>query len=167
MLPGGYNFSNVLKVTTSTAMTFTTGFGSGTYSRNNYDYYSALSKYPLMSISNETITGAGSTTETVVTINNNYKALSITENSANVLNNVSVYPNPAKDNINLNFVNENSENVSYQIVNVIGQNVRQQTIPTTKGETTYNVNLTGIDSGVYFIKLTVGNKTSVNKITVQ
>jgi len=168
MLPGGYNFSNVLKVTTSTAMSFTTGFGTGTYSQNKYDYYSVLSKYPLFSITNETITsGLGTTTETVTLINNNYKTVGITESANTSLSNVSVYPNPAKDNINLNFTNENAENVSYQVINVIGQNVRQQTIPSVKGETTYNVNLSGIESGIYFIKLTVGSKTAVNKITIQ
>ncbi len=168
MLPGGYNFNTVLKVTTNTALSFTTGLGNGTYAQNKYDYYSGLSKYPLLTISNETIVSlAGTTTETVVTLNNNYKTVSITENTQNVLNNVSVYPNPAKDNVSLNFVNENSENASYQIINVIGQSVRTQNIPAAKGETTYNVNLSGIESGIYFIKLTVGNKTAVNKITVQ
>ncbi|HWY09736.1 MAG TPA: T9SS type A sorting domain-containing protein [Bacteroidia bacterium] len=167
MLPGGYNFNAVLKVTTNTALSFTTGLGNGTYTQNKYDYYSSLSKYPLLTIKNETISSlAGTTTETVVTVNNNYKALGITESNIS-LTNVSVYPNPAKDNINLNFTNENAENASYQIINVIGQNVRLQNIPSTKGETTYNVNLNGIESGIYFIKLTVGNKSSVNKITVQ
>jgi len=168
MLPGGYNFSNVLKVTTNTALSFTTGLGNGTYNQNKYDYYSSLSKYPLLTISNETISSlAGTTTETVVTINNNFKTVGITEASSEVLSNVAVYPNPAKDNINLSFVNENAENASYQMVNVIGQTIRTQNIPSVKGETLYNVNLNGIESGIYFIKLSVGNKTSVTKITVQ
>lgn len=168
MLPGGYNFNNVLKVTTATTMTFTTPFGNGNYYKDNFDYYSPLSKYPLFSISNETITSAlGTTTETVTLINNNYKTVGINEAANQTLSNVSVYPNPAKDNITINFVNENAENASYEMLNALGQTVRTQNIPVVKGETLYNVNLTGIDNGVYFVKLNVGNKTSISKITVQ
>lgn len=168
MLPGGYNFNNILKVTTATTMSFTTPFGPGTYIKNNYDYYSALSKYPLFSISNETITsGLGTTTETVTLINNNYKTVGISESANQTLSNVNIYPNPAKDNVNINFTNENAEAVSYEIVNVIGQTVRTQNIPATKGETLYNVSLTGIESGIYFIKLNVGSRSSITKITVQ
>jgi hypothetical protein len=169
MLPGGYNFSNILKVTTSQAITFTLSFGSGTYTQNKYDYYSALSKFPLFSISNATLftSLAGTTTETVTLINNNYNTVGITEAANQTLSNVTVYPNPAKDNINLNFTNVNADNASYEMVNVLGQTVRTQAIPVVKGETLYNVSLTGIESGVYFIKLNVGAKTSVTKITVQ
>ena len=168
MLPGGYNFSNVIKIATTAALSFTTPFGPGTYSKNNYDYYSPLSKYPLFSISNETITSAlGSTTETVTLINNNYKTVGISESANQTLSNVSVYPNPAKDNININFNNENAENASYEIVNVLGQTVRTQNIPVVKGETLYNLSLNGFESGVYFVKLSVGNKSSITKITVQ
>ncbi len=168
MLPGGYNFPNVLKVTTVKLINFTVSIASGTYSQTINDYYSPSSKYPLLTITNEYINTAlaGTTTETVVLINNNY-TLGLKESANTSLANVSVYPNPAKDNINLNFVNENAENVSYQIINVIGQTVREQNIPSAKGETLYNVSLSGIESGIYFIKLSVGNKTAVNKITVQ
>lgn len=168
MLPGGYNFPNVLKVTISKMMTFTVTFGSGTYSQTVNEYYSPLSKYPLLSISNEYINSPlGTTTETVVSINNNFSTVGVKEAASGSLSNVVVYPNPAKDNINISFTNENAENVSYQIVNVIGQTIRTQNIPATKGETLYNVNLNGIESGIYFIKLSVGNKSSVTKITVQ
>ncbi len=167
MLPGGYNFNNVLKVVTSATLAFTTPFGpGGTYNQNKYDYYAPTSKYPLLSISNETITGAGTTTETVVTINSNY-TLGMKESASEKLSNVIAYPNPAKDNINLNFNNENAENASYEMVNVLGQTIRTQNIPTVKGETLYNINLNGMESGIYFVKLSVGNKTSVTKITVQ
>jgi len=168
MLPGGYTFNNVFKVTSITTMSFTTPFGPGTYNKNNYDYYSPLSKYPLFSISNETITSAlGTTTETLTLINNNYKTVGITEAGNQTLSNVSVYPNPAKDNININFNNENAENASYEIVNVLGQTVRTQNIPVVKGETLYIVSLAGFESGIYFVKLNVGIKSSITKITVQ
>lgn len=167
MLPGGYNFSNVLKVTTSKAMTFTVTFGSGTYTQTITDFYAPSSKYPLLSISNEYINSPlGTTTETVVLINSAY-ALGVKEVASESLTNVVVYPNPAKDNINLSFVNENVDNASYQLVNVLGQTIRTQNIPAVKGETLYNINLNGIENGIYFIKLSVGNKTSVTKITVQ
>ncbi len=168
MLPGGYTYNSILKVTTSAALSFTTPFGPGTYSQNKYDYYSSMQKYPILSITNETITSAlGATTETVVLINNNYKVVGITEAANQSLTDVTVYPNPAKDNINLNFTNENADPASYDLVNVLGQTVRTQAIPVVKGETLYNVNLAGIENGVYFIKLHVGAKTSVTKITVQ
>ena len=167
MLPGGYNFNNALKVVSALVTNFTVTIGSGAYSMVKYDYYVPSQKFPMASIITETIVSvAGTTTETVVVVNTNY-TLGLKENASENLKNVVVYPNPAKDNINLNFTNENAEEVSYQIINVIGQAVREQNIPAVKGETLYNVSLSGIESGIYFIKLNVGNKTSVNKITVQ
>lgn len=167
MLPGGYNFNNALKVVSSLVTNFTVTIGSGSYAMVKYDYYVPSQKFPMATIVTETIVSvAGTTTETVVVLNTNYTT-GVKESANNTLSNVVVYPNPAKDNINLNFVNENAENVSYQIINVIGQTVREQNIPSAKGETLYNVNLNGMESGIYFIKLTVGNKTAVNKITVQ
>jgi hypothetical protein len=168
MLPGGYNFNNILKVTTSQAMLANLPIGTATLTQNKYDYYSSLSRYPLFSITTSTLgTTFGVTTETMVTINNNYKTVGINESTTNVLSNVSVYPNPAKDHTNISFTNENAENASYQLVNVLGQSIRQQAIPSVKGETLFIVDLNGIESGIYFVKLTVGNKTSVTKITVQ
>lgn len=167
MLPGGNNFPNTLKVTTIKAMTFTISFGSGTYTQTVTDFYIPSQKYPILTISNEYINSlAGPTTETVVLINSNY-VLGMKESASEHLNNVIVYPNPAKDNINLNFTNENADNASYELVNVLGQTVRSQNIPVVKGETLYNVNLAGIENGIYFIKLNVGAKRSVTKITVQ
>lgn len=167
MLPGGNTFVNVLKVTTSKAMTFTVTFGSGTYTQTITDFYVPSVKYPMLSISNEYINSPlGTTTETVVLINSSY-VTGIKESASQTLANVTVYPNPAKDNVNVNFTNENAENASYELVNVLGQTVRTQTIPVVKGETLYNINLTGIDNGIYFIKLNVGAKRSVTKITVQ
>ena len=168
MLPGGYNFNNILKVATTQTMLASIPIGTAALSQDKYDYYSALSKYPLFSITNSTLsTMFGTTTETMVTINNNYTTVGMAESPNTALSNVSVYPNPAKDNININFTNENAENFSYQLVNVLGQSIRQQSVPAIKGETLYNVNLDGIESGIYFVKLTVGNKVSVTRITVQ
>lgn len=163
------NFSNVIKIITTQQFAATvTLIGNASIAQVKYDYYSAVSKAPLFSIAASTVaTGFGTTTETLVTINSSYIALGVKENSTASVSDLNFYPNPAKGNVNVSFSNLNGENASYEMINAIGQTVKKENLSNDKGEVKQNISLDGIESGIYFMKVIVGNNNSVKKITVQ
>ena len=165
MLPSA-TFNNVLKVVTTQNFNATIPLGSATISMIRYDYYSAAAKYPMFTISTSTVVSlAGTNTETIVTVNTAF-SLGVKEIQNSVAN-LNFYPNPAKGNLTVSFTNANGENASYEMINAIGQTVKKEILSNEKGQVNQNISLEGIESGIYFIKVYVGNGTSVKKVTVQ
>lgn len=81
---------------------------------------------------------------------------------------VRVYPNPARQNVNIRYELTQEANITIQVVNTLGKVVAAE--PSVKrlvGEYTTTLDLTGIASGVYYIQL-MTEKEVVNKaITVE
>jgi hypothetical protein len=159
--------NNAMRVMISSAYSFTFTFTNGTANQVKYDWYNpTTTKSALFSISNTTLTSPlGTTTETMVTINSMF-VLGVKEN-ASLTSEFSVYPNPAKDVITMDFVNMNGSQASYEIVNALGQSVVENSLGNQEGASKASINISNLESGIYFVKLTVGNSTSVKKITVQ
>ncbi len=72
---------------------------------------------------------------------------------------VSLYPNPATDIINITYSLKNATTVSFEVFNIIGQNV-QTTKPSelTKGEYRTTINTSELKNGVYFVAVKEGSK---------
>jgi hypothetical protein len=159
--------NNAMRVMISSMYTFTFTFTNGTANQLRYDWYNpASSKSALFSISNTTLTTPlGTTTETVVTINSMY-VLGVKEQSA-VSQEFSVYPNPAKEMITMEFTNNNGEQMSYEIVNALGQPVLRSNLGNQTGLSKASINISHLESGIYFVKLNNGSNHSVKKITIQ
>lgn len=161
-------FTNVLRIKTVQNISFTISGTPGTLTQTYFDYYSpGLSKIPLFTIATSSISSAlGSSSQTVATANADYATVGVQEFTKEVPD-LSLYPNPAKGNFNLSFTNENAENSSVEIINSIGQVIRKQNLGSEKGSVKYNINLDGMDSGFYFVKVYLGSSVSVKKITTQ
>ncbi len=71
----------------------------------------------------------------------------------------SIYPNPAKDVIN---VNTTAQRYEYQLMNNIGQVVLKGIM---SGENAISVE--NVDNGVYFLKLIADGEVSINKVIIQ
>lgn len=70
-----------------------------------------------------------------------------------------IYPNPAKDFIN---INTNAVKYDYQLINSLGQVVLNGT---ANGE--YQINVSNINKGVYFLKVVADGEARINKLTIQ
>ena len=70
-----------------------------------------------------------------------------------------IYPNPAKDFVN---INTNAVKYDYQLINGLGQVVVSGT---ANGE--YQINVSNINKGVYFLKVVADGETRINKLTIQ
>lgn len=174
------SFSNVLRVNTYTGFDFNLPIGFttavGNIKQQSWDYYSNLSNFPstklnpMFSIVSSTITLTAPIPTVIpsssVLLNRDYEYVGITENSSEV-SELNLFPNPATTNFNLIFVNQNAEQVSVEITNALGQLVRKENLANTKGLVNQSVNIAGIETGVYFVKVNVGSKSSIKKLTIQ
>ncbi len=87
--------------------------------------------------------------------------VSVEENS--MINDVSeIYPNPVNDIGRISFKIKNTETVSLEIFNPLGQKVKQYATKTySAGKQNYYFNVAELDKGIYLAKLKIGNKIYV------
>jgi len=78
----------------------------------------------------------------------------------------SIYPNPANNNLTLDFTSENSNKSILSITNIIGEKIKESQINTVAGINTFNLNLEGINNGVYFINLINNSSKSTKKLVI-
>jgi len=118
------------------------------------------------------------TTSTAIDLNNDLYSVTVTDNNGCTatdtitvklyigINNVnsyltaSIYPNPAKDVLNISINTSNSVNVEFVIYDAIGQVVYKNKVSTVNGNNLFNVDLSNEADGIYFIKFnnTVNNQ---------
>ncbi len=84
------------------------------------------------------------------------------------LNSFNVYPNPATDQLNINFVPENDEMVTVDVLSIDGTLVQSETVSALSSQNNrLTVDATSLAAGVYTIRL-LGEKTSsVQRVVVQ
>jgi D-alanyl-D-alanine carboxypeptidase len=74
---------------------------------------------------------------------------------------LSVFPNPAKENISLKFNSTEKRNIEIRIVNQFGKVVRDNLKYSATGNETYSIDVSDLSSGVYYVQLnTDGNLIS-------
>ncbi len=101
-----------------------------------------------------------------VTINVVAGTTGIAEN--NLLNSLTVSPNPANDYVNANFNIIHDTDVQYTVTSITGQQVFAS--PSTKyaaGSHSIRLNVSEFTSGMYVLEITAGGKRNYSKILVQ
>jgi len=74
---------------------------------------------------------------------------------------LSVYPNPATDHLEINYVTQSSQKTSFEIINLVGSKVYSKSLEAT--ESTLNLNISNLNAGIYFCVLKVDNKLVTSK----
>jgi hypothetical protein len=77
-----------------------------------------------------------------------------------------VYPNPAGNQVNVDFLAETADEVSVSIVNAFGQLLEYREINNINklGLNTLQLDMSGYDAGVYYIKLRNSEKSVSKKV---
>lgn len=88
-------------------------------------------------------------------------ATTVQENPTQVVFNV--FPNPAQDKITLSVLNTTSEKSTVEILNTMGQKVYSSEYSVGGDE----ISIADFQAGLYFVKLTVGGRSSIKKIVKQ
>ncbi|SHG51876.1 Por secretion system C-terminal sorting domain-containing protein [Winogradskyella jejuensis] len=78
-------------------------------------------------------------------------------------NTIAAYPNPFKDELQLLVNSNSSQNVKVQLFSITNQLVYTNQIEVSQGVNTYTINA-DIQSGVYFLKMTMNNEIFTEKI---
>jgi hypothetical protein len=79
------------------------------------------------------------------------------------INELTVYPNPATDDINLEFISE-SDIVSIRIIDCLGNCVFSSEYQRNPGINYLRIKPENINSGLYFLRMTYGKQIKVNPI---
>jgi hypothetical protein len=74
---------------------------------------------------------------------------------------LSIYPNPASDHLKINYTTQSSKETSFEIINLVGSMVYSKSLNTA--EETLNLNISNLNSGVYFCVLRVDNELVTSK----
>jgi thiamine pyrophosphokinase len=78
-------------------------------------------------------------------------------------NNFTIYPNPAKNNVQFTMNNEQLIGSRIEIVNINGQTVKQFTVNNLQ----CTINVEDLGKGIYFVKLISEHGVSTQKLVVE
>lgn len=152
----GRTFTNVLQVVTYMNINATLVLGTGTLNAITYQYYDASQKFPILTVTQSKLVSALLNFDDIrVDINNNIYA-GINEYTLD--NAFVIYPNPASNKVNIQLNKFNAATV--EITNQLGQIVKSLQLE-SNNET---IDISDLNSGIYFVKTTSENKTSVKKL---
>ena len=84
-----------------------------------------------------------------------------------VLNSLSVYPNPTSDILNVNFSLIQATQVHIDIVNQIGQRIISEQFIGNSAQNVVEFDLSGLAKGLYHIEFSVDGKMATHKIVVE
>ncbi len=71
---------------------------------------------------------------------------------------LTLYPNPTSSIVNAKFISNSVQSISCQIINSTGQTVYTENFTSTLGENILPINVQNITTGIYQVKILVGNK---------
>ena len=80
----------------------------------------------------------------------------------------SLYPNPANSNINIAYQLESEQNVTVELFNMLGEKVYDDNEGlSSAGQHSMVLNTEQFEPGIYFVRLTTDNATSLKKLVIQ
>ncbi len=171
-LPGSITLTNILqlKVNNNLVITLPTSFGTVTITTvaTDYYYYSGTQKFAVLHVAYQkqtTTSVLGPTVSVTADVRiNNAVLTGITDLNFDAIH-YNVYPNPATDAVNIHLTNDKTEPVSVIVMNNLGQVVKSINLGSAI-EVKYLMNTSDLVSGIYHIRTTMGNKTSVKKLII-
>ncbi len=92
---------------------------------------------------------------------------SIDETAKNPISNNALIPNPAKGNVNVKVVLASANTIDVAIFNLVGQLVKTVKADGQVGDNSINVNLDGLNTGIYMVKVSTNGKISTQKLVVE
>jgi hypothetical protein len=165
VLPGGGpTLTNCLQVIVSLTVNMVFGPSTQTMVSKQYTYYHNSNKFPVLAIEYQTTTSGTVVTKDVSTYVNTAIVAGLTQHEIN--NNLSVFPNPASDMLNISLDNAANETVSVSLTNMIGQTVKEQNLGSNTSIKS-NLDVNGLSKGIYLMNVKIGNSSSVKKIVIE
>lgn len=155
--------SVVLQANSGTGLTYQWKKGSSTLAGETNQNYTATATGTYKVIVTNSNGCSKTSAGTVVTKSCKESALIAMENTS-----LKIYPNPASNEINVEFdlVENFSGSATIEIINLLGQNVFSTTAMVNNGKLSIKINPVLVD-GNYFIRITTIDKTISGKLVIQ
>ena len=165
IIPGGASFTNILQVKTIQAVNLSLAFGlvTLTVQTTDYNYYHGTQKFPLLTVSYSDAQGTFQNTSATIKINS---AVITGINDLNFDATFNIFPNPAKDIMNVKLQNVTNANCKIQILNSIGQ-LSQEIDLGNDSDIARNISISNLNPGVYMVKTILGDRISARKLIIQ
>lgn len=77
---------------------------------------------------------------------------------------VMIQPNPNEGRFAFSFVSDTPSDIRIEVLSTLGQNVYQEQLRSFEGSFRKDMDLTALSDGIYYLRITRGATTSVNKI---
>jgi thiol-disulfide isomerase/thioredoxin len=107
------------------------------------------------------------TTTMGIQIRNFFATIGVGETNA-LVSSMNTFPNPANDNVQINYTLTQGSAVTLQIVNPLGQLVRETHMgEVATGEHTTNVSVADLEAGVYFFRLCTSEGIIARKVVIE
>lgn len=169
ILPAGLTFTDCLqtRVSNVTACSFMGGLITATITSINYQYYHASQKFPLLNANYIRVNSNVSTFNSFncdILVNG---VLYVGINDYNLASNYTMFPNPAKDKFTVQLSKVADKSLTLEIVNSVGQIVKTQVLNSEGGEINADVDISSLNSGIYFVRTTLDNKVSTKKLIIE
>ena len=165
IVPGGASFTNILQIKTTqyVELDLAMGFITATVQTTDYNYYHGTQKFPLLTVSYSDAQGAFTNTSASIKVNN---AVITGINDLNFDATFNIFPNPAKDFVNVKLQNVSNVNSKIQIINALGQ-IAQEIDLGNDSEINRNISIANLNSGIYMVKTILGDKVSARKLIIE
>lgn len=164
--PSG-TYTNVLRVHFVQNYTDSTSIAGNpyviTYNNDQYIWYKEGTHYAIAATYN-LVSSAGTFTGGHYLVSTSLGM----EETEEVMNNVSLFPNPASQTVNLNYTLENSSEVNISVFNIAGQEVyTEQLIEGMAGENHNEINVSLFEKGTYFVRFQSNESIVTKKLIVE
>ena len=84
--------------------------------------------------------------------------------SANAFSQLSIYPNPVKDNLNLKVTSAIQTILNYSIISMNGQTIQSEKVNASSLKK--SINTADFDAGIYFVKINTNQGSYTHKIII-
>jgi hypothetical protein len=78
-----------------------------------------------------------------------------------------LFPNPAKDQVNLTFNSGSNEVVNVRVLDMVGKVTRELNLAVEQGDNKFSIDVADFSKGIYFVELTNGNERIVKKMIIE
>ena len=85
----------------------------------------------------------------------------------NGIEDMTVYPNPATDVLNIDLTLAQAENLTIQLVDMTGKLLKKSVVGASDGANLIRFDINGVAKGLYLLQVSTPSGTSVRKVTVQ
>ncbi len=170
ILPGNVTYNNTIRVKNIKSYTKTYSQSTQDVKITTYRWYNSTHRYPLLTLIKTEVETNGK-----VSVGNqaayNSNAIKSTESIVELNNaDVSIYPNPAANELYLDFVSDNATEAKIYITDITGKTVIapfEVSLVEGSNELDLNSQLNLLNDGYYNVNIIVNNELTSKKLTVK